>query len=48
MVQTQEEKLLELKECLFRLKTSENIDDTLEMLIGKVNENISDLKHYER
>jgi hypothetical protein len=38
--------LLELKECLFSLKNSHNINETLEVLIGKVNDNIVNLKNY--
>lgn len=45
MIKNQEEKLLELKDYLRRLKNTENLNESLELIITKVNENIKGLKH---
>jgi hypothetical protein len=39
---------LELKDYLKQLKGSQNLNDSLEIIIGKVNENIVGLKEMEQ
>ena len=44
MIKSQESKLLELRAELGRLKDSNNLNESLQIIISKVNENISSLK----
>ena len=47
VVKSQEEKMAELKEELINLKRTNNLDQSLNLLISKVNDNISNLKSYD-
>jgi predicted component of type VI protein secretion system len=47
MIRSQESKLLDLRKELSRLKDSSNLNESLELIISKVNDNISSLKKIE-